>query len=117
MKFRYDSSDEAILAELGSRIARHRLNNNWTQEALAKEAGVSKRTVLRLEHGHSIQASNLIRILRTLRLLENLEALVPEPVLSPVQQVKMHGKTRRRASSPGSDKPEQKTPWAWRDEE
>ncbi len=116
MKFRQDSSDDAALKELGSRIARYRLNSNLTQDALAKEAGVSKRTVHRLEHGHSIQASNLIRILRALRLLENLEALIPEPTISPIQQLKMHGKKRKRASS-SSDKPEQKTPWSWGDEE
>ncbi len=116
MKIHQDSSDDATLEELGSRIARYRLNSNLTQEALAKEAGVSKRTVHRLEHGHSTQASNLIRILRALRLLENLEALIPEPAISPIQQVKMHGKKRKRASS-SSDEPEHKTPWSWADEE
>ena len=83
---------------------------------LAKEAGISQRTVHRIEHGHSIQASNLIRILRALRLLENLEALVPAPTASPIQQLKFHGKKRQRASS-SSNAPKPKTPWSWRDEE
>jgi putative transcriptional regulator len=79
MKFREDNSDEATLKELGSRMAQYRLNQNQTQDTLAQEAGVSKRTIHRVEHGCSTQASNLIRILRALRLLENLEALIPEP--------------------------------------
>jgi len=87
-----------------------------TQDALAEEAGVSTRTVLRVEHGHSTQASNLIRILRALHLLENFEALIPEPAISPIQQVKMHGKKRRRASS-SPDTLEQKSPWSWENEE
>ena len=116
MRFVEDISDDVTLKELGSRIARYRLNRNLTQNALAKEAGVSKRTVHRIEHGHSTQATNLIRILRALRLLENLEALIPEPAISPVQQAKMHGKERKRASS-GSNKAEQKIPWSWGDDE
>lgn len=116
MKFLQDVSDDATLKELGSRIARYRLNRNWTQDALAKGAGVSKRTIHRVEHGHSTQASNLIRILRALHLLENLEALIPELAISPIQQIKMHGKTRRRASS-SSDKSEPRAPWSWGEEE
>lgn len=116
MKFREIISDDAALQELGSRIAQYRLNRNQTQEALAKEAGISQRTLHRVEHGHSTHASNLIRILRALHVLENLESLIPEPAISPIQQVKMHGKKRRRASSK-SDKPEQTTPWSWGDEE
>lgn len=116
MKFFEGASDEATLKELGSRIARYRLNGNLTQDALAREAGVSKQTVHRVEHGHSIQASNLIRVLRVLGLLENLEALIPEPAISPIQQVKMHGKKRQRASS-SSARPDRKTPWSWGEEE
>lgn len=116
MKFVEDNSDDATLKELGRRIAQYRLNRNQTQDALAQEAGVSKRTIHRLEHGHSIQASNLIRILRILRLLENLEALIPEPAVSPIQQVKMHGKKRKRASSK-SGKTQKKEPWSWGSEE
>ena len=112
MRFIEDHSDDATLKELGSRIARYRLNRNQTQDVLAHEAGVSSRTLHRVEHGHSIQFSNLMRILRALGLLENLESLIPEPALSPIQQVKMHGKKRKRASSkPG--KSENKAPWSW----
>ena len=116
MNFLENLSDGATLKELGHRIAQYLLNRNQTQEELAKEAGVSMRTLHRVEHGHSTQASSLIRILRALGLLGNLEALIPKPAISPIQQVKMHGKRRKRASSK-SDKPEQKTPWSWGDEE
>ena len=100
MKIDDNLSDAAVLEELGQRIARYRLNRNMTQGALATESGVSTPTVQRLEKGQSTQASNLIRILRTLKLLENLDALVPEPAISPLQQARMQGKTRQRASSP-----------------
>lgn len=115
IKFTEDNSDEATLKELGNRIAQYRLNRNQTQKMLAQEAGISERTMIRVEQGQSTQVLNLIRILRTLGLLESLKALIPEPAISPIQQMKMHGKKRKRASSP-SEKPEKKEPWSWEDE-
>ena len=116
MKLIENISDDAVLKELGSRIARYRLNRNLTQGALAKEAGVSLPTVQRIEYGHSTQASNLIRVLRVLGLLENFEALIPEPGISPIQQLRLHGRQRMRASTTtGNQEPD--APWSWGDEE
>ncbi len=114
-----DMSDRAALKELGSRIARHRLNKNLKQATLAAQAGLSTPTLQRLEQGKSTQASNLIRILRALGLLDNLEILVPEPAISPIQQAKMRGKTRQRASSPLGPPGQQEQPseWTWGDEQ
>ncbi|NTW69857.1 MAG: helix-turn-helix domain-containing protein, partial [Chlorobiaceae bacterium] len=57
-------SDEAILGELGKRLAQRRLELQLTQEMLAEQAGVSKRTVERVEAGATAQMSTMIRILR-----------------------------------------------------
>lgn len=116
MKISLDLSDRAILRELGGRLARHRLNKNLTQEALAAQAGVSTPTVQRTEQGKSAQASNLIRILRALRLLDNLDAVVPEPPVSPIQQVRLRGRVRQRASSPSSGIREPSPEWRWEDD-
>ncbi len=116
MKLLNNISDEAALRELGNRVAQYRLNLNLTQGALAEEAGVSKRTLHRVERGDSTHVTNLIRILRALGLLGNLESLIPEPAISPIQQVKMQGKNRKRASS-RSEKSKQKKPWSWGDDE
>lgn len=114
MKISTDISDDVTLRELGNRIAQYRLNRNMTQDTLANEAGVSTRTIIRIEQGHSTQTANLIRILRSLKLLENLESLIPEPAISPIQQVKMQGKKRKRASSP-SEKTKPDAHWSWGD--
>lgn len=116
MKFTKDLSDDAVLKEIGNRITRYRLNQDKTQVALAQEAGVSSRTMARIEQGDSVQASSIIRVLRALQLAENLDTLIPEPAMSPLQQLKMQGKQRQRASSK-SAKPTREASWSWGDEE
>ena len=116
MKLTNDNSDGTVLKEIGNRITQYRLNQDKTQAALAQEAGVSNRTMVRAEHGQSVQASSLIRILRALQLVENLDALIPEPAVSPVQQLKMQGKQRKRASSK-SVRPSKEGTWSWGDDE
>jgi transcriptional regulator with XRE-family HTH domain len=108
-------TEEAILAELGERLARYRLDRRITQADLAREAGVSKRTVERVEAGASAQMSSIIRILRVLDLLPGLEQLVPEPAPRPLDLLKLHGKKRQRATA--KRKPDQSSePWSWDDE-
>ncbi len=116
MKIDNDLSDQAVLEEIGRRLTQHRLNQNKTQALLAQQAGISLRTMIRAEHGESVQASSLIRILRALRMAGNLEIMIPEPGVSPIQQLKLHGKRRQRASSK-PDKPSTKSKWSWGDEE
>ena len=107
-------TDKAILAELGRRFAQSRLELQLTQEMLADQAGVSKRTVERVEAGATTQISSIIRILRVLGLLDRLETLVPEAGLRPMDLLKLKGKVRKRAS--GKRKPTDEIPWKWGNE-
>ena len=84
-----ESSDSNLLRALGQRIERIRLNRNITQQRLAEEAGISHPTLVRMERGDSVQLTTLIRVLRALNLLENLDLLVPEPPPSPIEQAKL----------------------------
>ena len=87
MKITKQATDDVVLAELGGRLARIRLERNLTQGQLAEQAGVSKRTVERLESGAvATQLSGFIRVCRVLGVLERLDTLVPEPVPSPIAQ-------------------------------
>lgn len=107
-------TDDAVLLEMGKRLAHIRLGRQLTQAYVAEQAGVSKRTVERVEAGASVQMSNMIRVLRCLGLLPGLEKLVPEPVPSPMDLLKLKGKVRKRASSKKrKEKLEQK--WSWDD--
>jgi len=116
MRIDENSTDQTILKEIGERISTIRLNQNLTQADLAEQAGVSKRTVERLEAGESVQITNLIRLLRSLGLQQRLELLFPAPVPSPIAQLKLQGKKRRRASSKGQQRSANGTKWKWGDE-
>lgn len=105
-------SDRIVLEELGRRLAQHRLNLNLTQQALAREAGISLRTLNRIECGEPSQTSNVVRVLRALGLLGNIEALVPQAPVSPVQQLKLKGRARKRASSTRRAQGVEE-PWSW----
>jgi putative transcriptional regulator len=109
------NTDATILAELGQRLARTRLERNITQQDLAIEAGVSKSTLERIESGGETRVSSLIRILRVLGLLDQLDQLVPEPLPSPIERLKLQGRRRRRAASAPKVDDASSTTWTWAD--
>lgn len=116
MKIQRELSDAAVLSELGQRIARTRLERNISQAQLAEQAGVALPTVQRLEAGHSVAVTNLVRVLRALDLLHGLERAVPEPLPSPIEQLKLQGRRRQRAGRPrGAQQQEEGEPWRWGD--
>ena len=116
MKITKHATDAVILGELGGRLAKIRLDHNLTQAQLATQAGVSKRTVERLEAGAvATQLSGFIRVCRVLNLIERFDLLIPEPLPSPVAQLKSGGKKRQRASAAKPAKPPAKK-WQWGDE-
>lgn len=89
-------TDETILKEIGRRLARRRLDFQLTQADLAQEAGVSKRTVERMETGYATQTLSLVRIMRVLDLLQGFDQLLPKPGPRPMDLLKLKGKQRRR---------------------
>jgi putative transcriptional regulator len=111
------NSDEAILSELGRRLARTRLERNLSQQQLAHEAGISKATVERLEAGEPIKSTSLLRVLRSLGMLEALDRLIPEPLPSPVERMRLRGRQRQRAGRGSRGVPPADAgPWRWGDE-
>lgn len=116
MKIAAELPDEAVLRELGERLTRIRLEQNLTQAVLAEQAGVSKRTVERLEAGEvAAQLSGFLRVCRVLGLLGRFDALLPEPLPSPMAQLKLQGRRRRRASGKKAG-PASPKKWTWGDE-
>lgn len=98
MRISSDLTEEAILREMGERLAHARLEHDLTQADLAEKAGVSKRTIERLESGEvATQLSGFLRVCRALGLLERFETLLPEAAPGPMARLKQRGRRRQRA--------------------
>ena len=90
-------TDSEILEELGGRLRSYRLQLNLSQAELATRAGVSRTTIRDAELGKDSQLSTLVKFLRALGRLDNLDAFLPTPSISPIQLMKRQGKPRQRA--------------------
>lgn len=95
-------SDKSILAELGERLSWERVYRGITQAQLALAAGIGKRTLERLEAGEPVQTPTLVRVLRALKLTENLNAMAGEVRATPLDELSNKGRVRERAYSPRS---------------
>ena len=122
MHFDEITTDAAVLAELGRRLERHRLERNLTQAEMAIEAGIGQATVQRAERGRSVQMTSMIKLLRTLGLLAGLDLAVPESIDLPIAQLereqrKIRRRARGRRGGRSAESPEAtQGPWRWGDE-
>ena len=99
MKIEKQTSPETIVAELGERLSRRRVELGITQAQAADQAGVGKRTIERIEAGYDTQLTTLIRLLRVLDLADHLDQLIPEATPTPMAMLKHQAKPRKRATS------------------
>ena len=97
--------------EFGKLIAAQRIQQNRQQKALAYEAGVSLRTLQRLERGESVGLDAFIKVLQALGLKESLfELLDASP--SPNTLKQNRGKERKRVRQSNSSTANE-TDWVW----
>ena len=90
-------TDYEILHELGARLRAYRLQMNLSQGELAVRAGVNRTTIRDAERGKDSRLSTLVKLLRALGRLGDLDAFLPAPSVSPIQLMKRKGKPRQRA--------------------
>ena len=74
-----------IVAALGRELETVRLQHNISQAELAREAGVSRRTITRMAEGKAMSLDSFVRVLKALKLLDNLAMLLPDTSVSPVE--------------------------------
>jgi len=104
-------SPEALASEIGLKLERLRLSRNITQMELARDAGISERTLRRLESGDGATLDSLVRVLSALKIAQNLDLLVPDPRVRPIERVRTGGTERQRSRSAKSDQPTKQ--WQW----
>ncbi len=89
---------QQTLKEIGEKVRRYRLNCNLSRNEVAKNAGISLMSVVRLEEGDGSTLGNFIRVLTAIGAKSDFDAFLPMPPVSPIQLAKLNGKKRKRAS-------------------
>ncbi|MCK5774028.1 MAG: helix-turn-helix transcriptional regulator [Thermoplasmata archaeon] len=107
------ATSEQIEKSLGDRIEQIRLSRNITQQMLADEAGISLRTIGRLEKGEGTSLDTFIRVLIAFGIQDNLKNILPDPNARPLERVNNLGSERKRARPTKPD--ESDIPWSWGD--
>jgi len=121
------ASPKQSIQAIGRQLEQLRLSKNLSQSLVASEAGVSRRTITRMEAGETVSLDTFVRVLKVYGIADRIAALFPEHTVRPIERVKFGGKQRKRASpvkNSATDKsrkgpvaePSQK-PWSWADDE
>lgn len=119
MQFDELNTGAAVLAELGRRLERRRLQRDMTQAETAEAAGIGRATLQRIERGESVQAMSLVKLLRALELLSALDAAIPQPLDSPIALLERQERGVRKRASGNRGRAPAKHPeeaWSWGDE-
>lgn len=96
---KWDSmSDKALAMHIGAFIKHHRMEQNKTQDVLAKAAGISRSTLSLLERGETVTLASVIQVLRVLDKLYVLEVFSIQQDISPLILARMEKNKRKRAS-------------------
>ena len=108
------ATSKQIVSAICSQLVDLRLERNWTQAKLAEEAGVSIKTITNLENGKGISLDTFVRVIMAFNLQADLENLLPDVTVRPIERVSKIGNERKRARKvkPISNSPE----WKWGDE-
>ena len=114
MKISFENSNAAVMKEIGARIKRGRLDMQLSQKELAERAGISARTLSTAENSGDVRLESLVRILRVMGHIDNLNLLLPELSFNP-EDYRTLGKSRQRVSKQSTQK--KSTGWKWGDEE
>jgi transcriptional regulator with XRE-family HTH domain len=116
MRIDQDMTAEAVLSELGGRVAAWRLARGLTQEQLAFRADIGRATLQRLEAGASVQLTSLVKLLRSVGMLDTLDVLLRESVRPTVDSGQSDGqRPRQRAPRQHRGRSAGDGRWQWVD--
>lgn len=104
----YSMSDPAIISQVGTFLRQIRLQQNLTQELVAKKAGLSRSAISDMENGRTgTSLLTVIQVLRGLQLLQLFDNWRITSQVSPLQMARLTGKERFRASGTITKKKEE----------
>ncbi|RZT35552.1 helix-turn-helix domain-containing protein [Cupriavidus agavae] len=96
---RNSSTGDEIAAEIGARLRAKRMERNLTIAALAERAGVGHNRIGDIEAGRDVRVSTLVKVMRALSMVSNLEAAFPDTLPSS-EAINSRGEVRQRAYMP-----------------
>ncbi len=97
-------SDKSLSKMIGMFVKNHRLQQNITQDDVAKNAGISRSTLSLLERGETVTISTLLQVLRILDLLNVMETFRVQKQISPIELAKLEQQKRQRSRNKKNDK-------------
>lgn len=95
MKDVYTLSDIQLVKLIGSKLKAVRLKRNITQQSLAEASSISLSSLKKIENGEIGTFDSLLRVLRTLEMLESIAPLFEEEQMSPSEYYEMVNKTKK----------------------
>lgn len=105
-------TNSEILLIIGKRVKEQRIRLRLTQKQLAIEADVSVKTLVSFEQGHNVSFLNFIAILRALKSVDQMNLILPEPPINPLDYLNKKNLVKRvRSKHRGENQS-----WKWADE-
>jgi len=97
----YGMSNSEIIAELGRTYKKYRLALNLSQEAVAKQTGLSTKTIGKFETGKAknLTMQGFLSLMRAIGMLEGVGTILPDIPLPPKVLERIAKKERKRASN------------------
>lgn len=94
----YEYSNPEIIRQLGRRYKEYRLRLGVTQQQVAEKVGLSIYTVSQFEQGRAgnLTMDSLLRLLRGIGYLEEMNKLLEPLPISPILQKKLAKQQRKR---------------------
>lgn len=89
-------SDAALSQQIGAFVKHQRMEQNKTQDMVAKAAGISRSTLSLLERGETVTLATFIQVLRVLDQLHVMNAFEIQQSISPLALAKAEKKKRKR---------------------
>lgn len=87
MKIKNTLTNTALLEEIGRRLAHLRILRGVSQADLARQSGISRFALSRLENGiGGMRIENFLSVLRQLDVLSRMEMVLGDLILSPIQE-------------------------------
>ncbi len=99
----HSMSDKVLAEHIGAYIRHQRLEQDKTQDILAKAAGISRSTLSLLERGQTVTLATFLQVLRVLDLLHIMEVFRVQESVSPLAMAKMEKAKRKRAGGKRKD--------------